>query len=369
MKKVLFILGSMDVGGVQSGIMNFARLVDPEETHIDVLVHTKKQGFHEPAFSEYGTVYHIPTWEGASKYLAPVVDLYNNLRFYAAFKRFLRQHEYDVVHSKSLGFSAAAVKAAKKAGVSIRIAQSHVDMPDRLNPFARFYYGVCARVIERNATCKLAVSPKAIDLMFCKYGGRVIRNPTISLERLDPRKYPAEPHEDIRLIQIGTYSNRKNQIFSARLLRELLDAGAAASLCFVGYPLDEPEYIHKLEKTVEELGLTKQVRFLPKDSDVPLLLSQSDYMLIPSLREGLPNVALESQAMGVPVFISDAVYRQTDCGLCTFLSLEDGPKAWAEQILSYRKEHGTEKRCVDMSAWDNKNVVKEYLKIWNGEEG
>ncbi|MBR3508974.1 MAG: glycosyltransferase [Lachnospiraceae bacterium] len=367
-KKLLFILGSMDIGGVQSGIMNFAKLIDPEEIHIDVLVHTKTIGFHEEAFKEYGEVYHLPLRLGAHKYLWPLFYVCDNIFFYKDLKLFLSKHHYDIVHSKALGLSAVAVKAAKKEGVPIRIAQCHVDKPNHLNIYSRLCYRIGARIIEKNATCKLAVSPKAADLMFCKFGGRVIKNPTISLERFNPSKYSVMPHEGINIIQVGTFSHRKNQCFSVCVLNEILKHGVAAKLTFVGYSLDEPAYIDEIKQTVDEYGLNKNVEFLPKDSDIPLLLAESDYMLIPSLREGLPNVALEAQAMGVFCFISDTVYQGTNSGLCEFLSLDEGPKKWAEFIIAYREKHGSDKQYIDMSEWDNKTVVKEYIKIWNGEK-
>ena len=63
-------------------------------------------------------------------------------------------------------------------------------------------------------------------------------------------------------------------------------------------------------------------------------------------RVGVFNVALEAQAMGVPCFLSDSITKATDCGLCRFLSLQNGSKAWAQEILDYRQQHGTEKRYV-----------------------
>lgn len=363
--RVLFVVGSMDVGGVQSGIMNFVRITPHEQVHFDVVVLTDKKGHHEAEFQKYGRVYHIPLLHPANKYLSIPYTLLNDFLFRRKFKQFLKSHEsYNVVHTKLLKGTAPALEAAKACGVPIRIAQSHVDKPERLNPFDTWYYKWCAKRIEKNATKKLAVSEKAIDLLFDHYGARIIKNPTISLERLNPANYHPRPHSEIRLIQIGTFSYRKNQCFSVDILKQLLELGHAAHLSFIGYPLEGSDYNLAIERKVQQLDVADHVSFYPKDADVPLLLSESDYMLIPSLREGLPNVALEAQAMGVPCFLSDTITKATDCGLCIFMSLEKGPAAWAEEIIRYRKEHGAEKEYVDMTSWDQKNVVKEYIEIW-----
>ena len=362
---VLFIVGSMEVGGVQSGIMNFARIAPPDQVRFDIITLTDQEGFHEAEFRKYGSVYHIPLPHPSNKYLSIPYTLMNDMLFRRKFIRFLKSHApYDAVHTKLLKGTAPALEAARECGVPIRIAQSHVDKPERLNPFDTWYYKWCAKRIEKSATVKLAVSEKAVELLFDHYDARIIKNPTISLERLNPAKYDPAPHAEIRLIQIGTFSYRKNQCFSVDVLKRLLEMGHAARLSFVGYPLEGSDYNLAMEKKIRQLDVADHVTFYPKDADVPLLLSESDLMLIPSLREGLPNVALEAQAMGVPCFLSDTITKATDCGLCIFMSLEKGPAAWAEEIIRYRKEHGAEKEYVDMTSWDQKNVVKEYIEIW-----
>lgn len=365
--RVLFVLGSLEIGGVQSGIMNFAKIISPDRVKFDVLVLTEKIGYHEAEFKKYGEVYHLPLPVAKGKLSSLFCTWRNDRYLEEKFDEFLDDKKYDAVHTKLLTNSCVFIKVAKKHGVQIRVTQSHVDKPEHLNLLSRLYYKCQARMIEKYATHKLAVSPKAVDLLYGKYGGKVIKNPTISLERLDPKKYSTPYHEGINLIQIGTYSHRKNQVFSVKVLKSLIDMGVTAHLTFVGFPLDEPEYIHSIENEVKENKLEDKVTFLPKDADVPKLLSESDYMLIPSLREGLPNVALEAQAMGIVCFISDTVNRETDCGLCEFLSLEEGAEFWASAIIEYRKKFGTEKCYVDMSEWDNKNVCEEYIKIWRGQ--
>ncbi len=364
--KVLFIMGSMEIGGVQSGIMNFAKVVSPSDAQIDVLVQNANIGFHEEEFKKYGNIYHLPVKVGKGKIAAVINLIRNNFSFKRKLVAFLREHPYDVIHCKSLYYCAAAAEAAKKADVPVRVVQSHVDKPERMHWFFKRYFSWCAKRIQKSATVKLAVSEKAADYLYGEYGGRVIKNPTISLERLNPSKYPVLPHDDIRLIQIGTFSKRKNQCFSLDILKELINKNVKAKLTIIGFSLDEPNYIDEINKKINDNNLADSVEFLPKDSDIPKILSESDYMLIPSLREGLPNVALESQAMGVPCFISENVWKATDCGLCQFLSLELGAEKWADAIIAYREKHGKEKTYIDMSAWDNRNVCKEYIEIWRG---
>ncbi len=61
-----------------------------------------------------------------------------------------------------------------------------------------------------------------------------------------------------------------------------------------------------LEEEVGLLGLTKTVSFLGRRDDVNALMSIADLFLLTSDQEGMPNVVLEAQLMGVPVVATDA---------------------------------------------------------------
>ena len=107
--------------------------------------------------------------------------------------------------------------------------------------------------------------------------------------------------------------------------------------------------------------------FLPQDANIPEAMAKATFLLIPSLQEGLPNVALEAQAMGLPCLISDAVSDECNCGICYFYPLNIGPKGWVDRIVEYIEENGFEKRYVDMSEWDNSKICQDYLEYWKGK--
>ena len=113
--------------------------------------------------------------------------------------------------------------------------------------------------------------------------------------------------------------------------------------------------------------MVEKVTFLPQDTNIPEVMARSTCLLIPSLQEGLPNVALEAQKMGLPCFLSTDVSDDCDCGICTFLPLDNGAEFWANRLLKYFSAHGTEKQYVDMSEWDNRKVCEMYMDIWSGK--
>ena len=65
------------------------------------------------------------------------------------------------------------------------------------------------------------------------------------------------------------------------------------------------EHYQMLQDRVQELGLSSNVFFLGRVSDVPSLLMSSDIFTLLSRTEGFPNVVIEAMAARVPVVATD----------------------------------------------------------------
>lgn len=370
--RVLQINTDMKKGGVQAEIMYPARILDPERVRFDVMLLSDTVGYYEEEFARYGDIYRIPLPRRKTR-LGRVLSVFLE---YPQVKKeltaFLREHgPYDAVHCHNLRYNGPCMAAAYQAGVPVRIAYCAVNKPERKafrdRLYFQLYLKLCALVLNRCCTHKFGVTQNAADYAFGKGKGVPIKNPTVDFGKFDPAKYPAAADDNIHLLMVGSYSTRKNQKFAIDILHELRAAHPGATLTFVGYPRSPSEtYLPEMKQKIRQLGLEECVTFLPQDADIPAVMAASSFLLIPSLQEGLPNVALEAQKMGLPCFLSTDVSDDCDCGLCTFLPLDDGAAHWAEAISGYFRQHGTGKRYVDMSAWDNRKICEDYMDIWSG---
>lgn len=373
--RVLQVIADFKKGGVQADVMYPARILSREDVKFDVILFTDKKEYYEDEFSLYGDIYRIPIHKKSNKISRALAVFTNYFYVKKQMKSFLQSHEkYDAIHARHILYNAPCISAAYSEGVSVRIAHCHVNKPqgsslykDRF--FVRLYFWICSMVLNKKATHRFGVTSNAVEYMFGNRDkGIVVKNPTVELDKFNPKHHPDDSEEKIKLILVGSYSSRKNQRFAAEILFELLKIKPDSKLTFIGYPRSEKEeYFPKLKEYVRESGMEDSIDFLPQNTNVAEALSRSTIMLIPSLQEGLPNVALEAQAMGVPCFVSTDVSKDCNCGICTFLPLSEGPKYWAEQIIEYVEQNGYGKHYIDMSSWDNKEVCQMYLEYWRGK--
>ena len=90
----------------------------------------------------------------------------------------------------------------------------------------------------------------------------------------------------------------------------------------------------EVEARIRQEGLESCCRLLGNRDDVNRILQAMDVFILPSIYEGLPVVAVEAQAAGLPCILSDVIAEEINfTGLCSFLSISASAR-WAETVLS-----------------------------------
>ena len=116
-------------------------------------------------------------------------------------------------------------------------------------------------------------------------------------------RYPLPEKASPILASIGSFEHRKGHPVLFEALQELVNSSLPnAHLMMVGDGPDET----MLKEMVKTLGLQGNVTFFPFTDKPNYIYERLDMTVLPSLfKEGLPNVLLESMAMGVPVVSSN----------------------------------------------------------------
>lgn len=356
-------------GGVQNQIMAITRLTS-DKAHNDVLVWKSKHAFYDDEFLQYGKIYRRPHYEGKS-FLRGKLDFFTRyFRVKKAVYQILTENgPYDAVHSHKLFESAACLSAAHKVGVPIRIAHAHItnNTVFKMTP-VRFvikqYNNIYRRIIRKHATHMIGCSQAAADYVFGEGYGTTVHI-GINLDKFDMTKYQSKPHDDIVLLNIGTFSVHKNQLFAVEVFSELKKMRDNIRLVLIGRG---EEYKQQVVKRIHELGLKDDVDIKPHDSDIPQEMADADIFLLPSNFEGLPVTAIEAQSMGMKCFISSSVTNEANCGYATYLDLADGAEQWAKVIDEYINQHGTKKTKQNVEEFSENKMAESVLSIYQSAQ-
>lgn len=131
--------------------------------------------------------------------------------------------------------------------------------------------------------------------------------------------------------QIGVLGPVKNQQFSLDVFARLLGSVPNARFVLVGSGAGE----RALREKARALGVEEHTMFLGARRDVADIMSASDALLLPSLYEGFPNVALEAQASGLSTLVSNAVTDEVEISShLKRLPLAGGPDPWVRSLIA-----------------------------------
>jgi glycosyltransferase involved in cell wall biosynthesis len=128
----------------------------------------------------------------------------------------------------------------------------------------------------------------------------------------------------------------------------------------------------ELEQAVADAGLTDRFRFTGHERQVVAALASMNAFLLTSRAEGLPNVLVEAQAMGVPVVTADVGgARETlDDGMTGWLIDSDDPDAFAGTIVAllrdaeWRAAAAAAGRALARERFGQGRMIDETLAIY-----
>ncbi len=377
MYRILHTGMTSNYGGVESVVMNWYRNIDRSKIQFDFL--TKHDGaplaYEQEIVELGGHVYREYYGRKEKPFTAS-----NYIR-----KIFAQDSSIKGVHMNlnTLEYI-TPLTIANQMNLPIRIAHSHNS--GNLNPKirieTRIMQEINKKILRSSRYAKFGCSNQACNYMFPDQNFTIVHN-AIELEKF---KFNAEKRNSIReeygiaddttvIGFVGRLQYQKNPIMLMRVFNEFHKIDKNSKLMIIGTGTMEAE----CRKFVQDNSLDEDVLFLGMKNDTANYYSVFDLLLLPSFFEGLPVVAIETQANGLPCLVSDTITDEVRITpLLEKQHLSDEPKTWAEHLMNMKKEN-KKTRTTDRyfeqivtAGYDIKSEAKKlesiYLSLIEGVE-
>ena len=286
---------------------------------------------------------------------------------------FLKGKQYDVahIHSGSISVLAYSALAAKRAGIEKVIVHSHsTGNPSIKHSIIRTLFG---NTIKNNADYYLSCSYEAGRM---KYSSEIVDNDLVIIQNgIDINQFAANetirtkvrksldiPEEAFVIGHVGRFSEEKNHSFLINLFPVLMERIPEAKLLLVG----DGELMNEIIELAHGMNIAGNVIFTGNVDEVTMYYQVMDIFVLPSVYEGLPFVALEAQAAGIPCLLSDGVSEDAVIGKnVERLSLADSD-LWIESIAAYKgAERVDNSDALRKAGFDIVDTVNQIKRIYN----
>jgi glycosyltransferase involved in cell wall biosynthesis len=188
-----------------------------------------------------------------------------------------------------------------------------------------------------------------------------------------------DPDQPYRLLTIARLTAKKGLPTVLRALKLLTDKGLSINHVLIGDGDDRK----KILALINELGLTSVTRWVGTQPHHEVLehFRNTDLFVLGCEvasngdRDGIPNVLLESMAMGVPVVATDisAIPELVENGVCGLLVPPRQPARLAEAMQRMLTDQELRNRIIPtarqtvVDAFDNRRLTQDLAEIFRSE--
>jgi glycosyltransferase involved in cell wall biosynthesis len=292
-RNLLYVITSSDIGGEERHLFHLARYMRDGGHHVQVCSLRERGAIGRKLEADGFPLMSFNESEKPSAH-----TLLQNARRLGAF---IRDQQIDLVHSFLVranvetrlagwlsGTRCAVINSEacinlRKSSTSIWLDRSTCRWCDVVLANSRAVADVLSRR-ERVPASKIRIVYQGIDVTrFGRDGHRASYGPT-------------RP-QDVVIGYVGRLHPEKGPRFLIDAASRVARTTDAFQVVIVGDGAER----ESLQAMAGSLGVSRRVRFVGMQSDVASFMRTFDILVIPSLEEGLPTVAMEALACGVPV--------------------------------------------------------------------
>lgn len=355
--KIVHKLHELKFSGAEIMYVDAAPVFQKKGCELTVIAGAPNLGEFAPYFESAGyEVIHKP-FPRLKNYIA-------RLKYYRNFIKYLKDENFDVVHTHShssmWGMALCAWLAGKKS-----VYTFHNVFPTSW--YSYFYHCLLRWSAKKIFKCKFqTISDSVYDHELKLYGNKTTKLynwygsnrffPAEMNEKAQVRKELDIADNTLVLISIGGCSYIKRHHDIIRAIPYIIQQESNVLYLHLGSGDTEQEE----KELTEELNVTQYVRFCSNQKDVRKYLVASDIYLMPSRFEGISITTIEAMACEIPAILYDVPGLRdfNKKGENSILIPEDY-KVMAEKIL-YLSNHPEEATKMIDNA---KSMVNEYYDM------
>lgn len=358
--RVLVIGFTRGVGGVESYLTNICKNLN-DDIEVELLMHEMINSKYELELNKKNIkIHYVP---GIKK---------NIFSFLFSLFKFYKKNKYDIVYLNECGAGMFIYAFPVLFNFKTKlIVHSHNGDSTR-----KILHKIIKPIQNVRADEKWACSNIAAKWMFGRAKNVKIIHNGVDFEEFKynssiSKKYKEEFNLSDNFIigSVARFNVQKNHKKIIEIFFETKKIISNAKLILIG----DGELKSEIINMVKELELENDVLFLGIRNDINNFLSMFDIFLLPSLYEGLPFVAIESQASSLPIIASDTVTNEIDMtDLVFYEKLNSSSIEWAKKInniknIDINRNSTLYQECLRKCGFDVKfetqRISKEFERI------
>lgn len=335
--KLLHFINSLNIGGAESLVKDYALLIDKEKFDVVILCHDRIGSLYEKLLQNAG------------------IRIFFISDFFPFKKLYFNRLVNKIVRHSYLDKLIAKIIIKKEKPDIIHSHQPFNRIIEFVNPSkkCKLFHTVHSEPKEFWCTGTRYANRdfKAVSSLIKKHGMRLIALHEPMRQELNQMFHV----NNTVVLNNGIDFSRFNVSESKEVIRKELNISEEL---LVG----SGELRSRIEEKIKLMQLREKVTILEPRLDIPRIMKSLDVFIFPSLFEGLGIVLIEAQRMGVPCVVSDAIPEAANVSnLVVKMPKDSVPLQWAEKqngACSIHPEYfGIEK-------WDMSIVVKQLENLY-----
>lgn len=375
MKKVIQLISSMNTGGAETLVKDYALLMDKEQVNMIVVVLSGRyHSNNEKLLEENGirVIFLEELLYGDRKDLNLVQMLIRKVSRYVYFRKIVLEEKPDVIHVHL--YMGGYLKTIPLNKMNIKLFYTvHNILPNYFDKRFSFKrksreYREAKHHLKKDGMTLIALHESMnVELKeFFNTDNVITINNGVVLDRFKRELYNREVireqigfnKDDFVIGHVGRYHTQKNHELIIDIFENTLRIKPNAKLLLIG----KGELKEEIKSKINKKGLSDKVVLLEERKDIPELMCAMDVFLFPSRWEGFPVTLIEAQSMGLKCVISDTISKEVSItGLVIKKSLDDSLDEWSEAILHTQVNRSD---VGDLNEYDIKTSIKKLQDMY-----